>query len=63
MLNVYKNVKETLINEHEYLLKINEPSYLDGYNRVIRKDGLSGTITTRVDASNSCYIILIEKHE
>ena len=57
MLNVNKSVRETLINEFDYLKKINEPLYLDGYDRMIRKDGLCGTITTRISASNNSYII------
>lgn len=33
-----------------------EPAFVDAYNRQIRNDGLSGTITTRISASNVSFI-------
>ena len=31
---------------------------MDCYNRVIRKDDLCGTISTRVSAENDCYVLI-----
>lgn len=33
-------------------------SYVDSYNKKIREDDITGTITTRVDASNNSYLLI-----
>lgn len=54
--NINKHLKQTL--ETNYLNKIEDASYINAYNRNIRNDGISGTISTRVDASNDIYIAI-----
>lgn len=49
-----KSLQETLENNE---IK-EEISYIDAYNRKIRDDNLSSTISTRVDASNNTYIAI-----
>lgn len=49
-----KNINETLENNID---KLQDGAFVDGYNRNIKTDGISGTITTRVDASNNTAII------
>ena len=50
-----KALQETLeLNEVESY------DFIDSYNRTIKKDGISGTITTRVSASNNTYICVPE---
>ena len=49
-----KSLKETLENNE---IK-EEISYIDAYNRKVRDDNLSSTISTRVDASNNTYIAI-----
>lgn len=49
-----KNINETL---EKNIDKIQENAFIDGYNRNIKTDGLSGTITTRINASNNIAII------
>jgi len=52
--NIHKTLRETLENNE---IK-EEISYIDAYNRKIRDDNLSSTISTRVDASNNTYIAI-----
>ena len=49
-----KALKETL--ETNEIKK--DISYVDSYNKNIRDDDLSGTITTRVDQSNNTYLLI-----
>lgn len=49
-----KSLRETL--EQNNIEK--DISFIDGYNRNIRKDDLSGTITTRVNDSNNTFIAI-----
>ena len=49
-----KSLKETL--EKNEITK--DISYIDAYNRNIRKDDLSGTITTRVSDSNNTFLAI-----
>lgn len=51
---IHKTLRETLENNE---IK-EEISYIDAYNRKIRDDNLSSTISTRVDASNNTYIAI-----
>lgn len=51
---IHKTLRETLENNE---IK-EEISYIDAYNRKIRNDNLSSTISTRVDASNNTYIAI-----
>jgi len=55
---IFKNkcVNETL--QKNDLEKIKDVAYLDGYNRSIKTDGISKTITTRVDASNNDFLLI-----
>ena len=46
-----KALKETLEKNI-----VDEYQFIDSYNRAIRKDGISGTITTRISASNNSYV-------
>ena len=49
-----KSLQETLeTNEIKQ-----DVSYVDSYNKKIRDDNISGTITTRVDASNNSYLLI-----
>ena len=56
--NINKHLKETL--EKNDLSKVEDVSFIDGYNRNIRNDGVTGTISTRIDASNDTYIAIKE---
>lgn len=49
-----KHLRETLEQNKK---KIKDGSYIDAYNKTIRDDDLSSTITTRVSDSNDTYII------
>lgn len=51
-----KALKETL--EKNNIEDIEDVGYIDAYNREIKNDGNSGTITTRVDASNNSFVII-----
>ena len=51
----HKALKETLEKND-----LKEFGFIDSYNRDIRKDNLSGTITTRVSASNNTFICVPE---
>lgn len=51
-----KSLIETL--EKNDIDKIKDVAFIDGYNRNIKTDGNSGTITTRIDASNNNYIAI-----
>ena len=53
-VNRNKSLRETL--EQNNIEK--DISYIDAYNRNIRKDDLSGTITTRVSDSNNTFIAI-----
>lgn len=37
---------------------IEEGDFVDAYNRTIKKDGCSGTITTRISESNHQYVVV-----
>ena len=56
--NINKHLKETL--ERNDLSKVEDVSFIDGYNRNIRNDGITGTISTRIDASSDTYIAIKE---
>lgn len=51
-----KALIETL--EKNHLEDIVDAGYIDAYNREIKNDGNSGTITTRVDAANNSFVIV-----
>jgi DNA (cytosine-5)-methyltransferase 1 len=53
-----KSLRETL--EQNNIEK--DISYIDAYNRNIRKDDLSSTITTRVNDSNNTFIATLEEN-
>lgn len=55
LVNGNKSIIETLGKN-----EVDDGVFIDGYNRLVRKDGLSGTITTRVSASNNTYICIKE---
>ena len=57
--SISKSLKETL--EKNDINDIEDVAYVDSYNRNIKTDGNSGTITTRVDASNNTYIAIKNK--
>lgn len=54
--SISKSLKETL--EKNNINEIKDVAFVDSYNRNIKTDGNSGTITTRVDASNNTYIAI-----
>lgn len=51
-----KALKETL--EKNNIEDVEDVGYIDAYNREIKTDGNSGTITTRVDAANNSFVIV-----
>lgn len=57
MRKINKHLKQTLL--YNNLKIINQPLYIDAYNRRIRYDGISGTITTRVFDGNDCYVVIL----
>ena len=59
--NPWYQVEEKPLSKHltETLEKndlTEETSFIDAYNRSIKTDGVSGTISTRTDASNDTYV-------
>jgi DNA (cytosine-5)-methyltransferase 1 len=56
--NINKHLKETL--EKNDLSQVEDVSFIDGYNRNIKNNGITGTISTRIDASNDSYIAIKE---
>ena len=51
-----KPLRETLEKYENKIVKTNQ--FIDSYNRTIRNDDLSCTISTRVDASNNNYLLV-----
>ena len=51
----HKSLRETLETN-----KIESYDYIDAYNRTIKSDGISGTITTRIDAGNNTFVCVPE---
>lgn len=51
-----KPLRETLEKYNGKIVKNNQ--FIDSYNRTIRNDDLSSTISTRVDASNNNYLLV-----
>lgn len=52
-----KSINKALAETLE-LNDLEEYQFIDSYNRNIRKDNCSGTITTRIDASNNTFIAI-----
>lgn len=50
-----KALIETL--EKNDINDVEDSAFIDGYNRNIKKDGISGTIITTIDSSNNSFII------
>jgi hypothetical protein len=57
-----EKIKKILKTEYKYIYT-NKKVFLDLYNEVINKENCSGTITTRINASNNYYIIEVKDEE
>ena len=48
---------------NEYNKPLNGYEFIDGYNQIIRDDGVAGTITTRVNESNHIFVVVEDNEQ